>query len=567
MLGTAQRRYLEQEGRVFFRVARSKSAHGPIVDKLPLIDTQLAYHLAPESSENTILFLSYLSMATRQGNMCVEINESTLTPDPKAVLMKAIDSDNEKTPTELDFETIKKQIIDGAQHLPELPNTIYIDGNTYYFKRYWTNMQQFSSACRQLLDAIPKILPENQPIHNMEPEQEHAIRNAMKNTLSIICGGPGTGKTFTAGRLIRYYWCGLDAEKQNRCTIAVAAPTGKAAANLQRSLTLATADLEGFPVIQAQTLHALLGIRRSEPKELTYDLVLIDESSMIDAALMARLFRAVKPGSRLILLGDPYQLPPVEVGAPFSQLINSLGAAHVTTLSRCLRAELKTIVDLATLIKHGDSSAVLRMLTSTHEGIGYEKEFPIEKIAAKYPTTLPVDNEKQILESFNNFRLLTPLRKGPLGVDHLNMQIFQKIRQRWKKDTPLIIPIMITANDYKRGLFNGETGVIIKNSGDSAGYHQGDYALFPDAENSIRRLPALLLPRFELAYCLSVHKSQGSEFKDVVLMLPKEAEIFGREVFYTGVTRAKRSITVTGSEGTIINTIITANNRNVGKLF
>ena len=155
------------------------------------------------------------------------------------------------------------------------------------------------------------------------------------------------------------------------------------------------------------------------------------------------------------------------------------------------------------------------------------------------------------------------MRHGPLGFDTLNQLIVQHMRRQCDKNTPFIAPILITKNDYRLELCNGDTGILIKADAKSDRLQEGDVALFSDGE-AIRSIPALLLPPYEYAYCMSVHKSQGSEFEHVIILMPERAECFGREVLYTALTRAKKRLTIWGSDNTLTKIIETKAERQSG---
>jgi exodeoxyribonuclease V alpha subunit len=245
----------------------------------------------------------------------------------------------------------------------------------------------------------------------------------------------------------------------------------------------------------------------------------------------------------------------VEAGSLFSDLIRLQNVSFpCTQLKTCLRAELEGIISFASLINAGDGAAVQKKLEQTGSGLSRlelaggryqcEKAF-LEHVLPYFPK--PTLNLHNILEQFNTFRILSPLRKGYFGVEEINRLIWQKLSQQDKPGW-LPVPIMITTNDYEQDLFNGETGVLLC----KYPYHKyssENYALFPSRipDEAPRRFSACLLPSYEYAFCMSVHKSQGSEFDRVIVMLPDGSEVFGREVLYTAVTRARKHIEIFGS--------------------
>ena len=167
-----------------------------------------------------------------------------------------------------------------------------------------------------------------------------------------------------------------------------------------------------------------------------------------------------------------------------------------------------------------------------------------------------IEEPELLLKAFNRFRILSPLRQGPYGVEEIN-SLFLKNALKRCTGSRFIAPIMIVKNNYSLGLFNGEVGVLVCHPKGAEGHFQvGDYAIFPSNEKEgVRKVSALLLPRFDYAYCLSVHKSQGSEFDHVLVLNPQRSANFGRKVLYTAVTRARQSLEIWGSDQELIKTI------------
>jgi exodeoxyribonuclease V alpha subunit len=577
------------------------------------IDLSLARELLKESiTEDAAAVICHLSLAARRGHLCIEINEEGISPDPVLTWNENSseqDGSIDDIAVQMLLQKVPEMIAKGFEGLPhDLLTNVSFDneellavqtplcrmGNKLYFQRYWFYETSFLRYYRSFTLKSPNISFDKSYVDNrlrqleedseLLPEQANAIRNACENSLTIICGGPGTGKTYTAGKLICILWAGLSEEQHDKFQVALAAPTGKAAANLQKSLVKAAAGVEKLSDLQSKTLHGLLGVRGSgaigERTQLPFDLVIVDESSMIDVRMMAALFAAMKPGARLVLLGDSHQLPAVEAGSLFADLVNREANSDVNykvcQLEKCLRAELQGIIDAAAIINSGDVEGALQFFDydSKHSGInrlklegGMQSDAALSKRLSHYAfdhykmQELARLQPLEILEHFNKFRLLSPLRKGYFGVEEMNRLISQE-HKVWLKDNPeasYITPIMMLKNDYRLELFNGEVGVLIRSSlagkfGDFE-FSQGDYALFTGKDGLVKQIPALLLPAFEYAYCLSVHKSQGSEFDHLLLLLPSGSECFGRELLYTAVTRARRQLSLWTNNGTLGSTI------------
>ena len=433
--------------------------------------------------------------------------------------------------------------------------------------------------------------------------QRIACAKALRAGLTLITGGPGTGKTTTVVRLLALLQQAAH-DQQTTLRIHLAAPTGKAASRLSSSIQVALASLpdgwgDGIPS-QAVTLHQLLqynpdATARSAPS-LATDLVVVDEASMIDLELMARLMKCVPVQARLVLLGDKDQLASVEAGAVWSQLCegaaqaDSATQAHPTQayalpeqtavlhVSRRFHAN-STIGQWAKLINDGDQLQIKKQwhaLSSASASENIEKpevqRWPDEwrdrpqghlhpevahALREGWSTWLEVlkplqqadalcDNAHalQLLNRFSEFQVLCALRHGAWGVQSLNQQIamalglsknsernFQpaKAQDAWFVGRP----IMITRNDYHLQLMNGDVGQCLPTA-------NGLRVAFPDGKGGVRWVLPSRLDAVETVWAMTVHKSQGSEYGHVLLVLPdRDAPVLTRELLYTGVTRAK----------------------------
>lgn len=436
-------------------------------DELLHIDWLFAKKFLPQGPDKAARFLAHLLKKAREGHLCVCLDGET---DPRT--------------------------IEGASLLPEsLFETVLVkEENRIYLKRLWECERRFLHHLKHLKEQKPAIeiptvwLRSALAATGLNEEQKQAIHKAASRVLTLITGGPGTGKTYTAATLIRLF------HERGAREIIVAAPTGKATANMRLSLG------ELAQKCTLKTLHALLSKERWHA-----DLVVVDEGSMVDAECMTALLGAVKEGSRLILLGDKNQLPPIESGNFFADLAEDENL--VAELNRCLRAELQDIIELAVKVRSGSLIPALPLLD-------------VKPLL------------KQIMES--HMQVLTPLRKGVYGTENLNRLLYQEHRKRGARE----IPIMITVNDPYFELFNGDVGKLIPAEG---------VAYFSDG----RKIPEYLLPHYEYAYVISVHKSQGSEYEKVMILLPKGSEAFGRAMLYTALTRAKRHLVIYAQEGVL----------------
>ena len=527
--------------------------------------------LGKDCSEAMAAFFLYLFQAARKGHVCVLLNEEFCNPQPLDLwTQRYLEEFGENCKERLKIVSDKyiKLLFQGLKQWKERDFTvanrqIFKEENQhYYFSKNWSIEGNLIKSVQKFSRSIPLLSIDENGIENelkelesssiLLAEQAAVIRTASKQTLNFLIGGPGTGKTYTAAHLVRllseYVEC-----RGNYFQVAMAAPTGKAAAQLQASLNRFLPDSE----IQAQTLHKLLDVskrKRGELRLLDADLILVDEASMIDIQIMSYLFSALKPGSRLLLIGDPHQLPPVEIGGAFLALLSS--AENLQPLAKCMRAEFQTIVSLSDAINTGDCKAAVHWTKTERSVVDFyplKSDRDILKLAERHHVFESFQSPHEALSSLEESRFLSPLRKGVFGVDRVNDLLFEELRKKRKRSEAIWIPIMILRNHYGLGLFNGQMGVLLASShGTSPEQIQGSRDAFAyflaGNDEGIRKIPAVLLPEFEWAFCISVHKSQGSEFQHVLFLLPDGAEVFGRELLYTGVTRAKKKLTLIGED-------------------
>lgn len=521
----------------------------------------------PQVSKDSYLFAAYLLKAARQGHLCVHVSTDRVLP----IL-----------PETSGITDWQERIIQGAKDLPEdlfsKQGPLVKEGEHYYLFRNWDKESICIEHLKRLMQMSPEhILDKEQLDAELKtmillPEQALAVRGASEKSFFILTGGPGTGKTFTAGEFVKALTKSLRVEERKSFEIALAAPTGKAAANLQKSLQRALPEI---PLV-GKTLHHLLGINKksqSSTRFLSADLIIVDECSMIDSQVMASLLTAIKPGARLLLLGDKYQLPSVEIGSLFADFVDLMQtikaySGHFVELKQCLRTDLRGIVEFAEKVKSG-------LLEGLHEGVsdwGKDRNITtpksfVEAVASEFPDySAFLDNPVELLKVFNHFRILSPLRQGIWGVDALNNLLLKYFESRTAQGAWMAIPIMIQQNSESLGLFNGEVGVILRQKGRyTNSLNIGEMAYFQSAnKDEVREIPVLLLPRFEYAYLLSVYKSQGSEFDRVLILMPEGAERFGREVFYTAITRARKSVAIFGSQDVLHATVKHSSRRLTG---
>lgn len=519
---------------------------------------------------------------------------------------------------------------------------LILDGERLYLGKYWHFEAGVAAALRarstpaadldpeRLAQGLERLFPAPaDAVGAGEPDwQRVAAAVAVTRRFAVISGGPGTGKTTTVVKVLA-----LLLEQAPDLRIALAAPTGKAAARLTESIAggkqrIGAAggtadDLVARIPEQAQTIHRLLGygadglFRRDADNPLPVDCLVVDEASMIDLPLMARLLTALPASARLVLLGDRDQLASVEAGnvlgditgrgqpiryardqldllarvgaAPAPLLAAVAGsegadaaadgdrpqgpapAAAVALLRRSWRFGAGSgIGALARAVNAGDGETALRLLDDDgHPDIARlvppaDSLHPacIDWAVARFAPVLNAPGPEAALDLLDRARVLAALHRGPYGVETLNARIAQRLHAQPPAAPPASsslgqpgaggdglhhgMPVMVTANDYEVGLYNGDVGLLWR---DAAGRLR---AHFRGPDGSLRTLSVRQLPPHVCAYALTVHKSQGSELDEVLLVLPPQPHpLASRELLYTAVTRARRQVTVHAGEAAL----------------
>ncbi len=467
----------------------------------------------------------------------------------------------------------------GIANSPEGRPTAWIckSGNYFYLQKNWVCESEILAHLDRLCKSSPLLqLSGNTLDPALNEAQKMAVEKGLQHSLSLLTGGPGTGKTFTAAELVKACLLSLSSDEREHFRIIVAAPTGKAVAQLEGNLRKAVGAEAHF---RCGTLHSILGIKpafhEEEIQPLFADLVIVDECSMIDARIFSRLLASVQTGTRLILIGDKDQLPPVDAGSIFADLLES-GIFPVTHLTKCLRSDRMEILSLAKSIRDGAEDEVLALLSSAdwtdlEEGKKTASQLYNQlwdRCKGRFPSFFQEKPKPdQILKLLGEFNILSCMRQGSLGVDALNAYFLSQYLRQAVAGSWWAAPILITRNDHELQLFNGDLGLVVRQvSGDfSLGqFHIDDYALFFDRKEGFRQIPALALGSFEYSYCQSVHKSQGSEYDEVLILVPSGSESFGREVLYTAVTRAKNKVSLAGAETTLRGLIATSSRKTSG---
>jgi exodeoxyribonuclease V alpha subunit len=431
-----------------------------------------------------------------------------------------------------------------------------------YLRRYWEYEKALASGilirCQESVP--PSLLKANTDLQNL------AIETALDRSFVVISGGPGTGKTTTVLRILERLVSEPDGEKLR---IVLAAPTGKAAARLQESLRAGagSSSVQDRLPKTASTLHRLLGRGRSSvyfrhhsKNPLPVDLVVVDEASMVPLTMMAKLFDALPERARVILLGDRDQLSSVEPGAVLGDIASAAtqpGPLHgsLVVLEKNYRfGNESNIFALSNAIRDGKVNRALEILnfgerpdlriraTPSPSQIAEQLR---QSVIAGYTGYLRTQDPAEALKEFKKFRVLCPFRVGPYGVESLNRAIEKILREEdLIKGTHNLcpgMPVLVTENDDPLRLYNGDIGILLPDPADDSLL----LAWFTGEDGGSRRIPPARLPQHEPAFAMTVHKSQGSEFDHVLLILPdKDSPLLTRELVYTGLTRARTRVEV-----------------------
>ena len=495
-----------------------------------------------KSFESIILQLSY---AQNQGHSCM-----TLTSEEQNIILAS----------------------GMANELGTLP--LVLEDNQLYLQRYWHYECQVVKKITALGRIEPvkthfsDLLDQYFPITDDEIDwQKQAAIAAVKSPFTIVTGGPGTGKTTTVVKILAL----LQELSTPSLNIALAAPTGKAAMRLQESIgqsknSLACSDSvkDNIPQ-QVITIHRLLGARPPSPyfkynaeSPLPYDVVVLDEVSMIDLPLMSKLVSALKEDTRLILLGDKDQLASVETGSVLADLTSALPSC-TQELKKSYRfaGHIKTFSDA---VNKQDASRAWELLEQNHPDVCLLQTELINYIVDKQLNYLQLIAEHaeftQVYAAFNEFQVLCANRQRLNSVEDINYRVTQALKERrliqssseWYAGRP----ILITQNDTVLHLYNGDIGLCLADSENNGQL----MVYFLLADGTIRKYLPARLPSCETVFAMTIHKSQGSEFNEVLLILPDVINpILTKELIYTGITRAKKVVKVVSNEAVFLETV------------
>jgi exodeoxyribonuclease V alpha subunit len=522
-----------------------------------------------EASERVRLAFALTVRAVRNGSTCVQLAElveelAPLTPE----LAWPVD------PVAWHAEVAASALVDA-----DVP-VLRVDQGLVYLDRYH---ELERDLCRDLVARAENTPPTPDDallatdLTRLFPgdgyaEQRDAAERAARRWTTILTGGPGTGKTTALARLLAVLATQPAAAGAPPLRVALAAPTGKAAARMKEAVA-AVADADGFTDaerawlkgLEASTMHRLLGFRpdngtrfrHDRRHRLPHDVVVVDESSMVSLTLMARLVEAVRPDSRLLLVGDPDQLASIEAGTVLRDLVTGWGSGPASPVAHLAREHRfgDEIGRLAAAVRDGEADRAIEVLRAGHAGVRLiDPEQLTDTVqglvlpgARAMRAAAEAGDVDAALAELDRHRLLCAHREGPYGAETWNQQV-----ERWiDEDAGHALsrpwfagrPVLVTENDRGLRLYNGDTGVTVP---------AGEGLAVVIAEQDRRRFAPSRLGAVHTAYAMTVHRSQGSQFEHVTVLLPgDESRLLTRELLYTALTRAQTSVTLVGTEDAV----------------
>lgn len=598
------------------RLSLAQRARGLLADfnragVLGLADVHVARRLGEltgEDSEEVLLAAALTVRAVRQGSVCLSL--------PTVAASTAVDGVSVEEVAALPWPSVSawasalsaSPVVAVGPDGPVDRPLRFVDG-LVYLDRYWRQERVVAEYVDRALSTPPPELDAavlraalDRIFDGPAPDlQRLAAVLAAHKRFSVVAGGPGTGKTATVARLLA-----LSQDLSGGgLRVALAAPTGKAAARLTEAVAAATAELaaedqQRLGVLTARTLHRLLGSRRGartrfwhdQDNRLPYDVVVVDEASMVPLTMMSRLVQALRPSCRLVLVGDPDQLASVEAGAvlgdlahrepPLSavpaQAVASLvpddlaalpdheqrAALHggVVRLSRVHRFSAG-IQELAEAIRLGSADALDKALREHRRCVELVEADPAaqgftcptlqEDVLAsgqRLAAAARAGDAAGALAALEAHRVLCGHRAGPHGVSWWARQVEEWLAAAidgYTKDGPWYVgrPLLVTSNDYQLGLFNGDTGVVVASGREPRAAFR--------REGRVDLLGPSRLSDVQTLHAMSVHRSQGSQFDRVTFVLPPEGSpLLTRELVYTAVTRAKEHVRIVGTRAALV---------------
>ncbi|SDU90719.1 DNA helicase/exodeoxyribonuclease V, alpha subunit [Microlunatus sagamiharensis] len=561
-----------------------------------------------ERDERVLLAAALTVRALRNGSVCLDL---TTASDVALAEDEAVPAGGVATDPALGLEALEwpepagwleacreSPLVAGAD-APPAERPLRLAGTLLYLERYWQQEESVRTQLEARTQGSPpgvddaalfrdldRLFPPSAALHGEPDHQREAAESSARRRVTVLAGGPGTGKTTTVARLLAL----LNAQPGPAPRVALAAPTGKAAARLAEAVREAAArlpeqDRARLGALDASTVHRLLGwrpgsksrFRHDAANPLPHDVVVVDEMSMVSLTLMARLLEAVRPDARLVLVGDPDQLSSVEAGAVLADITGTANAS-VVRLTHNWRFE-GTIAQLADAVRTGDADRAVALLTSgatdvtlapLDAGAGLGAGAPgLDELAQRLSASADdarraaaAGDAAAALRAVEAHRLLCAHRRGPYGVNRWNLEVEQWLARTlpgYAADGEFYLgrPLLVTANDKDLDLWNGDTGVVTRTDA-------GLRAAFARAERPLLYPPARL-DAVSTVHAMTVHKAQGSQFAAVTLVLPPpESPLLTRELLYTAVSRATTRVLLLGSEDAVRQAVSRPANRASG---
>ncbi len=490
------------------------------------------------------ILLAALSQKQHQGHSCIEIDES----DKNLLLDSGLTSENP---------------VISSQTYP-----LIIEQNRLYLQRYWHYEDRLANQIKQFSQISKPVISLDSALERYFGDckreinwQREAAKIAAQQAFCIITGGPGTGKTTTICKILAV----LQEIADEPLLVALAAPTGKAAMRLQEAIALNLAGLDCPDGIKEQiphtaiTLHRLLGAKPPSPyfrhdakTPLVFDLVVVDEASMVDLALMSKLADALKPGARLILLGDKDQLASVESGAVLADLIAAL-PDNTVELRQSYRFDdgIKKLADAVNQQDHEVAWHILSINDGVAGILGQARLMPY--IVGQRDDYVALVNAKaeftEVFRAFTRFQVLCSNRHGKNGALEINTAVEKVLfGQHLKYGAASWYPgrpVMVLQNNPGLHLYNGDIGICLPDKEQNGNL----MVFFQRPDGAVKKYLPARLPLCETVFAMTIHKSQGSEFEEVLIVLPDTINpVLSKELLYTAITRARKKINIVAEE-------------------
>ncbi len=519
--------------------------------------------LVPDDDPSVALAAALASAATHEGHTCLDLEELAGRDGPAGLSMPGLDV----WITSLEASPVVRQTTSGTP-----APLVLVDRKRLYLERLFELERRVAAGIRERCDDLPETVASHVALVDRHvPSQgavtdgpRQAVMTALGSRFCCISGGPGTGKTTIVASILAVL---LDAGQVTPAGIALTAPTGKAAARLQQAVRDASQHAD-VATLDARTIHRwLISSRwREEPTQL----LVIDEASMVDITIMDQVLATLSGSARLVLLGDSMQLSSVQPGSVFADLAAAAASrasplhSRMVALRHNWRFDAKGgIGRLAEAIRGNDADGVIAALDDPGEPAITRRPLDGPDDFSRLATGLTADVFAPLVEDmtsapeegfdpFSRFAVLCSHRRGPFGSARFNRLVEEGLRDRGLVRQRDVFhagrPVIITRNDPATGLSNGDTGIVFP-----AG--RARRVLFPQLRDDTGHalvLPAGRLPDHESVFAMTVHRAQGSEYQDVVFVPGgEESPILTRELLYTAVTRARRTVTIHGSENEI----------------